>query len=125
MFIILYGKLIKKKNYFVVSVIAFIIVNVLKLFTASYIILVIYFFEGIIKKMQNQSVNKIYFENQNNMDITHYNLIYQIIEAVVRMAVAIPLLFINNLIAMILLVIGVIVVELVVYIFMEKNKVLS
>ena len=59
-FIIIYGKLIKEKNHFVVSMMAFVIVNILKLFTMNYIILIIYFVEGIIKKMQNQSLNKVY-----------------------------------------------------------------
>lgn len=124
-FIIIYGKLIKKRNHFVVSMMAFVIVNILKLFPMNYIILVIYFVDGIIKKMQNQSLNKVYFENRSKIDITHYNLIYQIIESAFRALVAIPLLFFNNLIYMILFVILVIIIELFIYILAKKDKVLS
>ncbi|MBQ2844394.1 MAG: VOC family protein, partial [Alphaproteobacteria bacterium] len=48
--------------------------------------------EGFIKKMQEQSVSKIYFENRNNVDSAHHNLIYQIIEALARVIVTVPLL---------------------------------
>ena len=124
-FILLYGRLIKKQNHFVVSMLAFAIVNILKLYTMNYIILIIYFVEGIIKKMQNQSLNKVYFENRSKIDVTHYNLIYQIIESSFRALVAVPLLFFNKLITMLLFVIIIILVELIIYISMKKNKVLS
>ena len=124
-FIIIYGKTIKTKNRFVVSMIAFVIVNILKLITMSYIILIVYFIEGIIKKMQNQSLNKVYFENRGKIGIKNYNLIYQIIESFFRMIVAIPLLFFNNILSMLIFVILIIVIELILYILTKRNKVLS
>ena len=105
--------------------IAFVIVNILKLITMSYIILIVYFIEGIIKKMQNQSLNKVYFENRGKIGIKNYNLIYQIIESFFRMIVAIPLLFFNNILSMLIFVILIIVIELILYILTKRNKVLS
>ena len=72
--------------------------------------------------MQNQSVNKIYFENRNNMDLTHYNLIYQIVEGFIRMIVMIPMLFINDIRVMIIIVIFVMLILLIAYIFNSKNE---
>ena len=124
-FIIIYGKLIKKKNYFFISSLLFIIISITKLFLLNYFILVIYFIEGIIKKMQNQSVNKIYFENRNGMDPTHYNLIYQIIESFIRSIVVIPLLFMNNIEYMIIFVLIIIGIELFIYKCFKKDKKLN
>ena len=121
-FIIIYGKIIKKKNYFIISTILFVIISFTKLLSINEFIVIVYFIEGLIKKMQDQSLNKIYFENRNNMDITHYNLIYNLIESLARMLVAIPLLFINDIRIMILLVLFVISIELVFYSFSKKEK---
>ena len=121
-FIFIYGKIIRKKNYFVLSSILFIIMCVTKLFLYNYLILVIYFFEGIVKVMQNQSVNKIYFENRNGMDLTHYNLIYQLLESITRAVVVFPLLFMNNIRIMIMFVMFVISVELFIYNNMKKSN---
>ena len=121
-FIIVYGKIIKKKNYFVLSTMLFIIMCMMKLFLYNYLILIIYFFEGIVKLMQNQSVNKIYFENRNGMDLTHYNLIYQLLEAVTRVVVVIPLLFMNDIRIMIFFVLVVISIQLLIYSNMKKSE---
>ena len=121
-FIIVYGKIIKKKNYFVLSSILFIIICLTKLLLYNYLILIIYFIEGIIKQMQNQSVNKIYFENRNNIDLTHYNLIYQLLESVTRVIVVIPLFFINDVRIMIMIVLLIISIELIIYSTLKKDK---
>ena len=121
-FIIVYGKIIKKKNYFVLSSALFIIMCLLKLFLYNYLILIIYFFEGIVKQMQNQSVNKIYFENRNGMDLTHYNLIYQLLEAITRVIVVIPLFFMNDIRIMIVFVLVIISIQLLIYSKMKKNE---
>ena len=121
-FIIIYGKIIKKKNYFVLSSILFIIICLTKLLLYNYLILIIYFIEGIIKQMQNQSVNKIYFENRNNIDLTHYNLIYQLLESVTRVIVVIPLFFINDVRIMIIIVLLIISIELIIYSTLKKDK---
>jgi len=121
-FILLYGKIIKKRNYFVISSILFIIISLAKLFLFNYYILFLYFIEGIIKKMQNQSVNKIYFENRNGMDLTHYNLIYQLVEALIRIIVVVPLLFINDIRIMIVFIIIIIAIELIIYASFKKKK---
>ena len=121
-FVLVYGKVIKKKNYFVLSCILFFILNICKLYMFNYLILIIYLVEGFIKNMQNQSTNKIFFENRGNMDITHYNLIYQILECMVRAIVCIPLLFMKNISDMILFVIIVMMIGLVFYNLMKKNK---
>ena len=122
LFIFIYGKIIRKKNYFILSSILFILVCIVKLFLYNYFILVIYFIEGIIKVMQNQSVNKIYFENRKDMDLTHYNLIYQLVESVIRVVVVLPLLFINDIKFMIIFVLIVISVELFIYTRMKKSN---
>ena len=124
LFIFIYGKIIKKKNYFVISTILFVLLSFSKLFITSYLILFIYFIDGIVKKMQNQSLNKIYFENQKRMDNANYNLIYQISESAIRLIVAVPLLLFNDIKYMILFVLVVILAELLIYIKMKKNKVL-
>ena len=122
LFILLYGRMIKKRNYFVISSILFIFISLTKLLFFNYFILVLYFIEGIIKKMQNQSVNKIYFENRNGMDLTHYNLIYQLIESAIRVIVVVPLFFIANIKIMIIFIIIVISVELIIYSSFKKIK---
>lgn len=123
LFIIFYGKVLnKKKNYLIVSTILVLLCLILKLNINNYFILAIYFFEGIITKMQNQSVNKIYFENRGSMDLTHYNLIYQITECSVRALVTFPLIFIKDIKIMIILVILVIFFLLMIYIFNTKNN---
>ena len=77
---------------------------------------------GIIEKMQRQSVGKIYFENRNGMDLTHYNLIYQIVEALARAIVVVPLLFMSDVRVMIIFVLLVICGELVIYACLKKNQ---
>jgi len=121
-FVFIYGKLIKKKNHFVLSTILSLLIYVSKLFFLNYFILIIYFIEGFIGVMQTQSNNKIYFENRNGMDSTHYNLIYQLIESIVRSIVVIPLFFMSNIKYMILFVIIFISIELIIYNFMKKGK---
>ena len=125
LFIFIYGKLIKKKNYFLLSSSLFVIMCAMKVFLYNYFILVIYFFEGMVKLMQNQSVNKIYFENRNNMDLTHYNLIYQLLECLIRVIVLIPLLFMNNIRVMIMFILIVISIELLIYNNMKKDNKLN
>lgn len=124
-FILIYGKIIKNKNYFVLSSVLFIIMCTIKIFLYNYFVLIIYFFEGIVKTMQNQSVNKIYFENRNNMDLTHYNLIYQLLESIVRAIVAIPLLFMNDIRLMIVFVLIIMSIELFIYNIIKKGKKLN
>lgn len=122
LFIFVYGKLINKNNnYLILSSFLVIIVCLLKINVFNYLIVLIYFIEGIVKKMQSQSVNKIYFENRGTMDITHYNLIYQILESVARTLVVIPLLFLNNIKVMICFVLIVILIEMILYIAMKLN----
>lgn len=75
--------------------------------------------------MQNQSLNKIYFENHKEIDNANYNLIYQILESVIRLIVAAPLLLFNDIKYMIIFVLIVILIELIIYIRMKKNKVLN
>lgn len=121
-FILIYGRLIKNKNHFVVSTILFILVSFAKLLFLDYFILALCFIEGVVKKMQEQSANKIYFENRNNMDPVHYNLIYQIVEAAIRAIVTIPLLFMNDIRIMIVFVLVVISVEIIIYACLKKNQ---
>lgn len=121
-FILVYGKIIKKRNYFVLSSILFVLICFVKLLPLDYFILIICFLEGFIKKMQEQSVNKIYFENRNNMDLTHYNLIYQLLEALARAIVVVPLIFMKDVRLMIVFVLIVISIELVIYACLKKNQ---
>lgn len=123
LFIMIYGKVLdKNKNYIATSTILVLLCAILKFNIKSYYILAIYFVEGIVTKMQSQSVNKIYFENRGDMDLTHYNLIYQIIECLVRALVTFPLLFIDDIRIMIIFVICVISSLLIIYMFNIKNK---
>ena len=124
-FILIYGKVIKKKNHFVISSILFILICLAKLLPFDYLILALCFVEGFVKKMQEQSVNKIYFENRNGMDLTHYNLIYQILEAIARAIAVVPLLFMSDVRAMIIFVLVIIGVELIIYACLKKDKRLS
>jgi len=121
-FVLLYGKIINKnKNYLVLSTVLVILCAICKLNINNVYILIVYFVEGLIIKMQNQSVNKVYFENRNNMDLTHYNLIYQIVECFMRAIVMIPMLFINNIKIMIMIVISAMILLLTIYIFYSKT----
>lgn len=123
LFIMIYGKVLdKNKNYIATSTILVLLCAILKFNIKSYYILAIYFVEGIVTKMQSQSVNKIYFENRGDMDLTHYNLIYQIMECFVRALVTFPLLFIDDIRIMIIFVICVISSLLIIYMFNIKNK---
>ena len=123
LFIMIYGKVLdKNKNYIATSTILVLLCAILKFNIKSYYILAIYFVEGIVTKMQSQSVNKIYFENRGDMDLTHYNLIYQIMECLVRALVTFPLLFIDDIRIMIIFVICVISSLLIIYMFNIKNK---
>lgn len=118
LFILVYGKIINKdKNYLIMSTMLLIVCLALKLSITNYAIIVVYFWEGLLSKMQNQSVNKIYFENRKDMDLTHYNLIYQITECFVRAIVAIPLVFIADIRVMIMFVIFTIFILQLIYIF--------
>ena len=122
LFIFIYGKLINKKNnYLILSSFLVIIVYLLKINVFNYLIVLIYFIEGIVKKMQSQSVNKIYFENRGEMDITHYNLIYQMLESVARALAVIPLLFLNNIKVMICFVLIIISVEMGLYMVIKTK----
>lgn len=122
LFIFIYGKLINKKNnYLILSSFLVIIVCLLKINVFNYLIVLIYFIEGIVKKMQSQSVNKIYFENRGEMDITHYNLIYQMLESVARALAVIPLLFLNNIKVMICFVLIIISVEMGLYMVIKTK----
>ena len=67
-------------------------------------------------------IQKIYFENRGDMDLTHYNLIYQIMECLVRALVTFPLLFIDDIRIMIIFIICVIFSLLIIYMFNIKNK---
>ncbi len=125
LFILFYGRIIKKRNYFVLSSILFVLICFAKLFFLDYLILILCFIEGFIKKMQEQSVSKIYFENRNNVDSAHHNLIYQIIEALARVIVTVPLLFMSDVRMMISFVLIVISIELAIYACLRKNQKLS
>ena len=114
-FILIYGRVIRKRNYFILSTVLFIAVSCGKLLFLDYAFLALCFVEGIIKKMQEQSLNKIYFENRGDMDLTHYNLIYQTIGAFARIVVVIPLLFMNDVRMMIMFVLTVICINITIY----------
>lgn len=121
-FVLFYGRLIKNRNFFVLSSVLFILVSFTKLFFLNYFILALAFVEGIIKKMQNQSLGKIYFENRNGIDLSHYNLIYQLTEAVARVVATVPLFFMSDVRAMIIVVLAIISVLLIFYNFAPNNK---
>lgn len=124
-FIVVYGKIIKKRNYFVASSLLFVLICFIKLLSMDYYILILCFIEGFIKKMQEQSVSKIYFENRRNMDLTHYNLIYQMLEALARAIVVVPLLFMKDVRVMIVFVLAVINVEIIIYACAKKSQKLN
>lgn len=121
-FVFLYGRIIKNKNYFIISSVLFILVSLTKLLFLNYLILAICFVEGIVKKMQNQSLSKIYFENRNGMDLAHYNLIYQLVESLARAIAVVPLLFVNDVRIMILIVLLIMSIELVIYALLKKTR---
>lgn len=99
LFVIIYANCINSKNpksLIVPGAILTILCYLLKLNITTGLITIVYFVEGIVTKMYGQSLNKMYFENRNEMDLTHYNLFYLLIECSTRVLVCIPLLFINN-----------------------------
>lgn len=120
-FILIYGRVIKRRNYFILSTVLFIAVSCGKLLFLDYAFLVLCFMEGIVNKMQRQSLNKIYFENRGDMDLTHYNLIYQIVEAFAKIIVTIPLLFMNDVRMMIMFVLAIISIEALIYALYQKS----
>ena len=124
-FIFVYGKMIKKKNHFVLSTILCLILYVSKLFLANYFILIICFLEGFVNVMWTQSNNKIYFENRNGVDATHCNLMYNVIESIARSVAVIPLFFIDSIKIMIIVVIAIIGILLLVYSIIKKGKKLN
>ena len=123
-FVLIYGKIINKnKNYVFLSTVLFVLISLAKLAPAGYYIIAIYFLDGLVQKMQNQSINKIYFENRKDMDITHYNLIYQITESITRFVVATPLIFMSDIRQMIVVVITVMFLEMLIYEYIRtKDK---
>ena len=124
-FIFVYGKIIKKKNHFVLSTLLSLLLYFSKLFFLNYFVLIICFLEGFIGVMQTQSNNKIYFENRNGVDATHCNLLYNIIESIARSIAIIPLFFIDSIKIMIIIVIGIIGIQLLVYSIIKKGKKLN
>lgn len=124
LFILIYGKMINRdNNYVFFNVFLLLVCSALKLFVTSYFILAVYFIEGIVSKTATQSVNKIYFESRGKMDLTHYNLIYQLLECFVRALVCLPLLFMNDIKMMIILVIVVMFILLVLYTICNKQTI--
>ncbi len=123
LFVMIYGKIINKnKNFVFISTTLLLMISLLKLMQVDYFVLVVYFLDGLVQKMQNQSINKIYFENRKEMDVTHYNLIYQIVEAISRFMTVIPLLFMTSIRQMIVFIIIVIFIELLIYETLLKRK---
>mgnify|MGYP004620403597 FL=1 len=123
LFVLFYGKILNKnKNYLISSTILVLTCFLLKLgISNTQLILFVYFIEGLATKMQYQSVNKIYFENRKDMDLTHYNLIYQIIECFARALITLPLLWMSDIRVMILFVIIIINILLLLYIKAPKK----
>lgn len=119
-FILLYGRLINKdKNYLLTSTLLLSACVLLKAEINSPIIMVIYFIEGFVGKMQTQSVNKVYFE-ERKIDVLNYNLLYQFIESGIRAVAILPLLFLNDPKYMLLGTQGIILLLLLIYIIMKK-----
>lgn len=123
-FSIIYAKIInEKRNYFVLSTLLVIISALLKLSVTNYLILIVYFIDGIILMIHNQSINKIYFEERNNIDPTHQSLIYQVVECISRSFVALfLLLFIKDVKSMILVVNLFILFMLSVYLILDGKR---
>ena len=120
--VFIYGKIIKKKDYFVLTTILLILIVFVKININIYLITVVIFIESIIKNMQNQSLNKIYFESRDDMNVMEYNFMYQIIESVARTIAVIPLLFISNIKLMIIFINIVIFILLGIYIINEIKE---
>ncbi len=123
-FSIIYAKIInEKRNYFVLSTLLVIISALLKLSVTNYLILIVYFIDGIVLMIHNQSNNKIYFEERNNIDPTHQSLIYQVVECISRSFVALfLLLFIKDIKSMILVVNLFILIMLSVYLVLDGKR---
>lgn len=115
-FILVYGKLINnKRNFMILSTILVIICSLLKLTVTSYLIMIVYFVDGLVLKMQNQSSQKIYFENNNGIDKTHYTLLYDFVECFMRGFVGSILLFMSDIKVMILTVLLIITILMGIY----------
>lgn len=111
-FILVIGKILNKysKNKgmraYTLSTILLMLCFFLKTKITTEIILVVYFIEGLVSKMQTQAESKIYFENRGDMDLMHYNLVYQLLEGLVRAVALIPGLFIDDIIIILYIEIG-------------------
>ena len=116
-----YGQLIKKKNFFILSVLLFIAINCVKLVPIDYVFAVASFVCGIISRMFTQSTNKIYYESRNGMDPANYSLVYLFVESVARTIVSVPLLFIGDVRIMLIYVLAVMAVGLFLYMILRKG----
>lgn len=122
LFVLFYGKIIRKRNHFVLSSALFAVVCVVRLFVVDYWFLVICFVAGLLKRAQQQSLGKIYFENRMGMDVTHYSLIYQLVESFARIIVVAPLFLVSDIRVVIGVVLVAILIELVLYTVLKKKS---
>lgn len=91
-----YGKKldITKKSFLKIAIILTVLIYVIKVNSASYILFIVSFFEGVFTKMYELSINKEFFVMSKRFEYTNYNLIYEITQNLFRSVVTLILLII-------------------------------
>lgn len=105
-FTYLYGKFInKERNFLKLSFVIMLLILCLEINTTGIIFAIAIFLEGFAKKMIDVSINKEVYKLSKKIDYENYNLYYELVEHISKVIVLLPLLlFINNFIVMIYLV---------------------
>ena len=97
LFAYFYGKKINKnKNFLHLSILFVVVVYFFKLNSASYVLVIISFLEGIVTKMYEISVQKEFYLLSKHFDYQNYNLVYEIVQNFFRAAVVTVLYFFVN-----------------------------
>ena len=84
-FTYLYAKIINdKKNYLKLSIMLFIVINILKVNTLGILLYIVSFVEGFISKTYEQSFYKEYLTMSKKYEYYNYNMLYEIVQNVFR-----------------------------------------
>ena len=90
----MYGRLInKKRNFLKLSLLLYVIMKVLQVNTEGIALMIISFFEGFVLKLYEQSFHKDYLILSRRFDPYNFNLLYELVMDVGRLAVIVFLFF--------------------------------
>ena len=96
-FTYVYGKKLDttKNNFLSTSILLTVCVFALKANFTGYLLLIVSFFEGIVTKMYELSINKEFYTLSKKFEYNNYNLIYELIQNLFRSSVVFILIIIN------------------------------